>query len=125
MQPEQVRSVEISSNGTTMVAKVLSPQMREDSQVRAIKDQLLEGVNQHKPSKVVLDLTDVEFIGSIGFLAFLALRRIPKVERIILCGLSDNVRSLFALCRLIPNSHSDSAPFEVAPTVEHALHQGS
>jgi anti-anti-sigma factor len=123
MQPEQTRSVEISSNGTTMVATILSAQMRDESQVRAIKDQLLEGVNQQTPLKVVLDLTNVEFIGSIGFLAFLALRRIPKVERIVLCGLSDNVRGLFALCRLIPNSHSDSAPFEVAPTVEQALNQ--
>jgi hypothetical protein len=63
----------------------------------------------------------VDFIGSIGFLAFLGIRRAPGIENAILCNLNENVKELFLLCRLIPSDKQSNAPFQVAASVPFAL----
>ena len=63
----------------------------------------------------------VQFIGSIGFLAFLAMRRVPGVQNVVLCCLNENVKELFMICRLIPSANVSSAPFQDSASVQSAL----
>jgi hypothetical protein len=60
-------------------------------------------------------------MGSVGFLAFLAVRRRLEVGQIVLCNISCHVRDMLGLCRLISNDPSVKADFEAEDTLEAAL----
>ena len=95
--------------------------MRDLETVNQIKESMVNAVKEASPTRVMIDLQHVEFIGSVGFLAFLALRREPSIESVTLCGMVRNVRELFSLCRLIPDQTMQKAPFQVADSVESAM----
>ena len=97
------------------------PELRDTEAIQRLKDELLTAVTLAKPRNVVLDLGQVTFIGSVGFLVFLRVRREPGVGRIVLCNLAEQVRGAFLICRLIPDRNHPSAPFEEAGTVAEAL----
>ena len=72
------------------------------------------------PPVLVIDPDDT-FVGSIGFLAFLALRRHLENGRIVVCNFSDSIRKIFEICRLIPTDPSAAGPFLVEESLEAAL----
>jgi anti-anti-sigma factor len=106
---------------STLVLSILESKMRDLATVNEIKDAMVIAVREASPNRVIIDLQHVEFIGSVGFLAFLALRREPGVENITLCGIMPNVREVFLLCKLIPDQTMQKAPFQVADSVELAM----
>ncbi|MFO0905481.1 MAG: STAS domain-containing protein [Pirellulales bacterium] len=105
----------------TLVAAVSLEQIRDALQTYALRDELQAMIESSKPRDVVVDMSNVKFIGSVGFLAFLSVRRQLTTGRIILANLSENLQKLFALCRLIPTEKASVAPFEVAADVAAAL----
>jgi anti-anti-sigma factor len=107
--------------GQTLVATVTLNDIRDSAVAYALRDQILALVESTGASHVVLDLINVRSIGSIGFLAFLAVRRRLPGGRIVLCNLSDAIRRTFELCRLIAREANPNAPFEVEETVEAAV----
>ncbi len=113
--------LEVTQHGTTLVLKICREQMREFDVVQGVKEAMLAEVQKHQPSVVVLDLRSVQLLGSIAFLAFLAVRRQPSVKRVVLTEMSNLVHELFAICRLIPTEGHAHAPFETARTVDAAL----
>jgi anti-anti-sigma factor len=114
-------TVDCSVHGTALVATVLIQELRENEAIQRLKDELLAAVTLAKPRNVIIDLSHVRFVGSVGFLVFLRVRREPGIGRIVLCHLNENVRGAFALCRLIPDAAHSSAPFDVADTRLEAL----
>lgn len=116
---DKVISSQVIDN--VLVAQISVPQMRDSKIVEQIKDQLVEAINQHTPRAIVLDLSQLEFIGSVGFLAFLAARRVTNANQIILCNMNERIHEVFVLCRLIPHAGKSDTPFTVQPTVESAL----
>jgi anti-anti-sigma factor len=104
-----------------LVVTIHEPHLREAATAYRIRDEINAMIDAQKPQNIVLDLTDVKFIGSVGFLAFLGVRRHLGAGRIVLANLSDSTRDIFSICRLIPTTTNQSAPFEVAATVEEAL----
>ncbi len=58
---------------------------------------------------------------SVAFLAFLAIRRFPTVDKILLCNLRDHVREVFVLCRLLNGTGTERSPFTEAASVADAL----
>src|SRR5438067_2753853 len=109
--------------GNNLVVDVLTDQLREADVAYRLRDEIQALIAQHKPTNVVLDLTRVKFIGSVGFLAFLAVRRQLPDGRIVLCNLSEPIRDIFRICNLIPTETKPSAPFEVTPTRNESLAQ--
>lgn len=114
-------TVDCNVHGSTLVAKIRMPELRDTEAIQRLKDELLAAVTLAKVRNVILDLGNVTFIGSVGFLVFLRIRREPGVGRIVLCNLGEQVRGAFLICRLIPSANSTTAPFEEATTVEAAL----
>lgn len=107
--------------GSTIVCTIAEERLRDVVRIGQIKEQALAAVQGSLARNVVLDLSHVQFIGSMGFLVFLAIRRIPLVERVILCNLIDSVKEMFAISKLIPGADSPNAPFELADSVESAI----
>jgi anti-anti-sigma factor len=107
--------------GTNVVITILDERIRDAQRVNQIKDAMLEVVNAHPCTNLIIDLSRVKFIGSVGFLAFLAVRRSTNIVNVVLCNLDENVKELFRICRLIPSESSSNAPFQVATSVPAAL----
>jgi stage II sporulation protein AA (anti-sigma F factor antagonist) len=116
------RSVRIATAGhNVLVIEVLVEQIRDPDTSYALRDEMLSLIDPEKISHVVLDLQHVTFVGSIGFLAFLAVRRRLENGQIVICNLWEPVRQTFQICRLISNDPAVTAPFRVEDSLEAAL----
>jgi len=104
-----------------LIVTLLVEQIREAKIAYELRDNLISHIQEARPSDVVIDLGKAKFIGSIGFLAFLGVRRELPNGRIILCNLFQPVRDMFAVSRLIQSAGNEAAPFEVAATKEAAV----
>ncbi|MBA2117423.1 STAS domain-containing protein [Bremerella alba] len=105
---------------------VLTPQveqMRDTEICYSIRDGMTDYVKQVDHRRVVIDMQNVNFVSSIGILAFLNLRRaVPNdEERIIFCNLSSSLTSMFRICKLISENPNDPTPFDSVDTLESAL----
>ncbi len=121
MSLQESTLVNIDYQDTVLIATLTLPKLRDLSVSNEIKQALLSAIAQHKPTSVVIDLRHVEFIASIGFLAFLAVRRESGVERIALCEFRENVKEVFLLCRLISDTNDPKVPFLSYATLPNAL----
>ena len=104
-----------------LIATLLVEQIREAKMAYELRDKLISLIQEARPRDVVFDLSKAKSIGSIGFLAFLGVRRELPDGRIILCNMFQPVRDMFAVSRLIQTAGNQGAPFEVAATKEAAL----
>ena len=107
--------------GKSLVVTVLATQLREAQIAYKLRDDVIALIGKSQPPGVVLDLSKVSFIGSVGFLAFLGVRRHLQGGRIVLCNLSAPIRDMFGACRLIATDATTVAPFETANTAADAL----
>lgn len=108
--------------GDVLVVTIKVSKLQDVEVAYSLRDQLKALVDAHpQATSMVLDLSVVDFVASVGFLGFLSLRRHWPGGRIILCGLSERVCGMFQLCRLIPSEHVPTAPFELAADLPSAL----
>ena len=91
-------------------------QIRDPDESYAVRDQTIALIDQTQPTHLVLDFSQVRFMGSIGMLALLGIRRRLTGGRIVLCQLSDVLRQMLTVCRLISNDADSAAPFEIEST---------
>jgi hypothetical protein len=109
-----------------LVVTVQVPRLREPGLSYIVRDEVLEALAAAGAQHLVLDLRQIESIGSVGLLAFIALRRHLPDGEIVLCQLAAEVRQIFQACRLIPAGNGSppagsSAPFRAADTREDAI----
>ena len=103
------------------VATIVRKEIRESTEAYSCRDELIATVDSSKAKHLVINLEHVHFLGSIGLVALLGVRRYLDGGRIILCNISETVRQILLVCRLIPRGETDTAPFEIAPTVAAAV----
>jgi len=103
-----------------LVVTVLAQEVRDVDLAYSLRDEIAALVDSSQVRNLVLDAGSIQSIGSIGFLAFLGVKRYLGDGRIILCNLSPPVREVFAICKLI-STDGTNAPFEVAATLEAAV----
>ena len=108
-------------NNGALVVTVMPLQVRDATLAYALRDEIVALVDSSQTRNLVLDAANLQFIGSIGFLAFLGVRRHLGDGRIVLCNLSGTVREMFTVCQLISADRTKGAPFEEAATVEAAV----
>jgi anti-anti-sigma factor len=90
---------------------------------QVIGDQLLAVAVQSQARNAVLDFQRVKFLSSSGFRPLLSLHRLLRQQdgKLLLCGLSRDVREIFEVTRLISTKGSARAPFEVYPDAPAAV----
>ncbi len=120
---DNLASTEFAVFDSTLVATLHDVRLRDVDTVQRVREAITERLKDGSVQNVVLDLANVEFVGSVAFLAFLGIRRFPTVDRIVLCNLRENVREVFVLCRLLAGASNPSAPFSEAESVADALKQ--
>ncbi len=106
-------------HGDILVINIHVRELRDAQTSYALRDDMLRLVNDAKVDRVVVDLKNVTFMGSIGLLALLAVRRRLQAGQIVICNISDSLQTIFELCRLVGNS--PSAPFQAESSVEAAV----
>ncbi len=114
-------TVACTLEGSVLVVDVLPEQLRDFSVVQALREGVIAAIDQTRVKNVVIDLSRVKHLGSVAFLAFLAIRRQSGIDRIVLCGLSEFVQELFGMCKLIASGNGKAAPFEQAATRAEAV----
>ena len=121
MSVQNTSCIEHSIHGVNVVITILEERIRDPEKVTEIKDAMTEVVSNSVCKNLIIDMGRVQFIGSVGFLAFLAMRRVPGMQNVVLCSLNENVKELFVICRLIPSNNASSAPFQDSASVQSAL----
>jgi anti-anti-sigma factor len=94
--------------------------IRDADTAYALRDRILAVIDEAGTQKVILDLTQVTFLGSVGFLAFLAVRRHLQTGRIVIANCSEPIYRAFEICRLVSRT-DQKAPFEAADSIDEAL----
>jgi len=110
-----------TTRGNVLIVSILIEQLREAQAAYKLRDDIIALLTEPRPVGIVLDLAKVKFVGSVGFLAFLGVRRQLAGGRIVLCNLSEPVRDMFGVCRLIGSTADTVAPFEAAANVTESL----
>ncbi len=104
-------------------ATITTKQIRDSQRAYALRDELIALIEAHKTRDLVLNLGQVEFISSVGLLAFLGVRRQLPTGKIVLCQVSLGIQQMLSVCRLIPTEVSPTAAFLLAPDLPSALAQ--
>lgn len=109
------------SHGNSLVIHVLARNLRDAETAQKLQVALVDAVTEQQPESVIIDFAKVELVGSIAFLAFLAVRRQEFVRRILLSSLKKPIRDSFTVCRLIRSDSHPDGPFDVVESVDDAL----
>jgi anti-anti-sigma factor len=125
MPDSRYRLVSARMDKGVLVLAITHTQLRstEFDVVESLREEMLQALAESKASKVVVDLSAVQQVGSASFRPLLSLRR--KLHEanghLILCGLQPDVREVFLVTRLIDPTGSSAATFGAAPDVASAL----
>ena len=95
---------------------VVSPTGRLDSASAATFERQLTSIIQRGDTRLVIDLTALEYISSVGLSVFLAAAKRIKAAngRLVLSGLNDRIRLVFEMSGFL-------RLFPVFPTVDAAV----
>jgi anti-anti-sigma regulatory factor len=114
---ESTPFLEPSVEHGVLILEILRRQIEGEDIAAGLKDELEEQVTRHNATKVVLDFTRCRYVSSIAFWPLLTLRRrlADAGGRLIVCGLTGVVLEVFSSTKMVSNSGSTAAPFEMAP----------
>jgi anti-anti-sigma factor len=106
-----------------VVLSINVSRVQGDTIADRLRDELLAVLDTTGAQNVVLDLRQVTFVSSVAFRPLLSLHRRLKERggRMVLCGLTAEVREVFEVTRLISTSRTSTAPFEVQADVPAAV----
>jgi anti-anti-sigma factor len=107
--------------GNVLVIEVLLDQVRDPQSSYALRDEILSLMKAGEIDHVVVDLKRVTFLGSVGLLAFLAVRRHLEGGSVVLCNVADGIQAMLQVCLLISKDPARTAPFQLEPSIESAL----
>ncbi len=107
--------------GNVLVVTVLLEEIRNPQTSYALRDEILSLMSAGAIQHVVIDLKSVNFLGSVGLLAFLAVRRQLKGGSIVLCNVAESIQAMLQVCMLISKEPGKTAPFDLADSVESAV----
>ena len=118
------RLSEATVDGDVVIVRITAAEIRTPQDSQALREELLGYVDRLGRSRVVIDLQPVRFIASAGLLGFLSLRRRIAQDphgNIVLCHVSDDLRILLEVCRLIPEQPGLPAAFQATATLQEAI----
>lgn len=97
--------------------------MRDANNCLSIRDLFIEYGRSHRPEKVLIDLSQVRFMSSVGVRVLVALlREVCEVQgRIMVCSLNGELRGVLFVCSLISDDMNQPGPLEVATNRDDGL----
>lgn len=125
MSEPQYRYLRCTTQQGVLVLTITHPQLRSGDfdLIDQVRQELLAAVALNGTRRVVIDLTEVEYVGSAGFRPLLSVRK--KLQEhggeMLLCGLCPEVHEVFLTSRLIDARGSSAAPFGWEPDVARAV----
>lgn len=103
------------------VLTILQSKLQTPETAGELQDELTDAITTANAEVVLLDFENVKIVSSVCLLSFLAIRRIPCVNRIVFCNLSPVIKSIFVTCGLISEDPDRVALFEAAETLDVAV----
>lgn len=107
--------------GQILVVDILVDHIRDPQTSYSLRDEILSLMKAGEVRHVVIDLKQVTFLGSVGLLAFLAVRRQAKDGSVVLCNVAEGIQTMLELSMLVSTTPGETAPFLLEGTVESAL----
>lgn len=109
--------------GDVHVVTPLVTNMRDANNCLAIRDLLIEYGRSRRPEKVLIDLSQVRFMSSVGVRVLVSLlREVCEVQgRIMVCSLNGELRGVLFVCSLISDDMNQPGPLEVATNRDDGL----
>lgn len=121
MSESQTSFLHVENHGDVVILQILLDELREMKSCYEVRDQMIQVIDPAKTHGVIFDLSKVKFIGSIGLLGFLAVRRKIPESRLFVCGASESLLKMLTVCRLISPKNEGNPPFEWHSNVEECL----
>ncbi|MFN3150797.1 STAS domain-containing protein [Bremerella sp.] len=117
--------VSFEEAGDVHVVTPLIANMRDANNCLEIRELLIEYARSHKPEKVLMDLSHVRFMSSVGVRVLATiLREVCEVQgRIMVCSLNGELRGVLFVCSLISDDMNQPGPLEVATNRDDGLNR--
>ena len=111
------------SDRGVLILKVEPYRIAEYELAEAIGRELIAAVDEQKATKVVVDLANVQYMGSVGYGPLITLRSRVRASggRLVLCNMAPIIHELFDTTRLLVNPNSPKSLFEFTGSVEAAI----
>lgn len=115
--------LQASTQGNILVLTLTETEIREYDIAQDIRKEFVDAVVQVKPGGIVLDLGNLEYVASCGFLPILSLRRKATElgASMVLCRLTDFVRQTFSATQLLISPSTSKGVFEDYGDVSSAV----
>jgi anti-sigma B factor antagonist len=111
----QTQVVSIAPHDEAVNASICQPRL-DDAAIEQMQERISAAAAEHRGKPVILDMSKVEYVPSLGLGALVGLMRRLRQDahRFVLVGLQAEVRTLFSITRL-------DKLFEIRSTVDEAL----
>jgi anti-anti-sigma factor len=115
--------VTMRESGDVLVLSIGLARINSFEVAEAIGKALISAALQKPAPKVVVDLSQLEYMSSVGYGPLISLRAAIQEAggRLVICGLSAVIKELFEATRLLINPHSPGSLFEFTDTVPAAV----
>ena len=120
-EAKETISVHVQDEVLVLAIELATITQYEESQT--LGKELLDAANEHSADKIVVDLSKVEFMSSVGYLPLVGLRSsIRKRDgHVVLANLSPEIKEMFVATRMLINPRSPGSPFHYAESVGDAI----
>jgi anti-anti-sigma factor len=117
------RHISARKDGDVLILAIALKRVASYESAEAMGRELIEAVQAEGAKKVVVDLSRVEYMSSVGYGPLISLRGWVRQAggRLVLCGLSTVVYQMFEATRLLINPHSPQSLFEFTGTIQSAV----
>jgi len=120
---QQSRFIEVDRIGDVLVLEISAPSLNDFDIAHAVADQIEEAVRESSLTRIVINLTNVELLTSIGLVVFVRLRKMAAElnGRVALCCVRDVVAQVLTIAQLALAEPEDAAQFTLVPDVDAAI----
>lgn len=123
MANNQFQHIDCSQDNGIFILTIKDQQIRDWEQSQAIREELVGAVGEAKTPRVVLQMKNVSYLASCGFLPLVSLNAAVQNAGgcIVLCGLCDLVKQVMSETQMLINPHKSRGIFEECETLGDAL----
>jgi len=106
-----------------LVLTITQSRIQGEETAQQLREEMQAALEKTGIHRVVVDLQNVRYMSSVAFWPLLSLRRqlATSQGRLIICGLTGDIETLFLTTKMISSGGAVDAPFEVAPNAAAAL----